>query len=633
VVSGTGSITVRAPSAGAARLILTNRSTYSVPAADQIQYAVAQGHGPTVFDGVTFPNATSAVYVTHHVNPPVLYVEPGATVQLGSKKHLPPGGMPAEIFSQASSHATAAGSGQNFDNIQNNGLLVVNSVADSGSSSSWPHLGGVSGCGDLRVDGSSAGSMAFSGVSTYTGNSIFYATNIGDGSNFSAIPNTNAIFNAFVLVFSTPIRSYYAKDDGVEVQRVTPAIEADPSYFGAPGALKIAQKIYGSHHGNSIHNLGRGGVDVFTGSYSYSDSGDQTRPSLSDPTLDFTAFNGNASHRIFYLHGASITQFGDGTTSDLFAKGNEVTVTLSLQGDANLGLFYAGTVPFDLLINSPAKVEGGDFFIMGAAGQPENRVVLTQPAYYNGATHIDANAVLQLGDGTPGNSKAVKVKPTVGSMNAVDGTYSTSGGNGIMLTPGTGDGTGANSVVGTATNLVIDNGQLVVDETPGALDGIGQVTLSHISGSGSVTQMGSLPLTLLGGNTYSGGTKINAGTLLIGDDAALGKGPLVNDGSLATTSTQHVVNIAGDFTQAATGRLGLTFTGMSTDSVKVAGRATLGGSLSVTAAGGFAPAVGQKFNVVQASGGLSGTFVSLQGNGIKLVASYDATTAFVTVVP
>jgi hypothetical protein len=139
-------------------------------------------------------------------------------------------------------------------------------------------------------------------------------------------------------------------------------------------------------------------------------------------------------------------------------------------------------------------VEGGHLFIMGAVGNSPNHVILTQPAYYKGATHIDANAVLQLGDGTPGNTKAVKVKPTVSSTSTVDGTYSTSRGNGSILTPGTGDGTGSNSIVGADTNLIVNNGQLIVDNVVGALDGIALTTLSHISGSGSVTQMGSAQL-------------------------------------------------------------------------------------------------------------------------------------------
>ncbi|MBC8131757.1 MAG: hypothetical protein H7X95_02150, partial [Deltaproteobacteria bacterium] len=291
------------------------------------------------------------------------------------------------------------------------------------------------------------------------------------------------------------------------------------------------------------------------------------------------------------------------------------------------------------LAKGQAGLEGGHLFIMGAAGPPANHVILTQPTYYKGATHIDTNATLQLGDGTPGNSRAVRVRPNVKNTTLVDGTHSTSRGNGSILTPGTGDGTGTNSIVGVATNLVINNGQLIVNNVVGALDGIAQTTLSHISGVGSVTQMGSAPLTLLGPNTYSGGTTVAAGTLFVGADTSLGTGALTNNGKLATTVTQHAINVVGAFSQGAAGTLSLNAGGTGAtaaiDAIKVNARATLGGTLVINAAAEFAPAVGQKFVVVQAAGGVTGTFssVTVNGGATKFITGYDATTAFVTVSP
>jgi hypothetical protein len=60
---------------------------------------------------------------------------------------------------------------------------------------------------------------------------------------------------------------------------------------------------------------------------------------------------------------------------------------------------------------------------------------------------------------------------------------------------------------------------------------------------------------------------------------------------------------------------------------------TLAGTLVINQMGGFAPAIGQQFTVIQGAGGLSGTFSSLTSTGIKLNLSYDATHCFATVVP
>ena len=59
-----------------------------------------------------------------------------------------------------------------------------------------------------------------------------------------------------------------------------------------------------------------------------------------------------------------------------------------------------------------------------------------------------------------------------------------------------------------------------------------------ISGTGSLTQLGSGTLTLTGTNTYSGSTTINAGTVRIGGAASLGGGSYgaVDNGTLEYSS-------------------------------------------------------------------------------------------------
>lgn len=65
--------------------------------------------------------------------------------------------------------------------------------------------------------------------------------------------------------------------------------------------------------------------------------------------------------------------------------------------------------------------------------------------------------------------------------------------------------------------------------------------------------------------------------------------------------------------------------------LKVAGRATLGGTLQLNFASGFSPPAGQKFVVVTAAGGIRGRFDSIVTNGVAVTAGQDATTVYVTV--
>jgi hypothetical protein len=83
--------------------------------------------------------------------------------------------------------------------------------------------------------------------------------------------------------------------------------------------------------------------------------------------------------------------------------------------------------------------------------------------------------------------------------------------------------------------------------------------------------------------------------------------------------------------------LGGTLPGIEFDVVTVADTATLDGVLNVTLLDGFMPTLGDKFEIITASGGIVGTFTSelmpLIGSNIELQAIYDANTVTLAVVP
>jgi autotransporter-associated beta strand protein len=81
------------------------------------------------------------------------------------------------------------------------------------------------------------------------------------------------------------------------------------------------------------------------------------------------------------------------------------------------------------------------------------------------------------------------------------------------------------------------------------LTGSNALTLGgSISGSGGLTKAGSASLTLTGNNTYLGNTNLNAGTLVVGSNTALGLGALHTAAgtTLDANTLGNAVNLAGN---------------------------------------------------------------------------------------
>ena len=121
-------------------------------------------------------------------------------------------------------------------------------------------------------------------------------------------------------------------------------------------------------------------------------------------------------------------------------------------------------------------------------------------------------------------------------------------------------GSGGSGASIGGTSGVLDNGSLIFNHADG-------VTFPQIiSGSGSLTQTGAGILTLLGSNTYSGGTTISAGTLQVGNGgsgASIGTtSSVLNNGNLIFNHGDavvfpQVISGSGGLTQAGAGLLTL----------------------------------------------------------------------------
>ena len=134
-----------------------------------------------------------------------------------------------------------------------------------------------------------------------------------------------------------------------------------------------------------------------------------------------------------------------------------------------------------------------------------------------------------------------------------------------------------------------------------------------IINSGALTKIGAGSLTLSGNNTYTGGTVLDAGTLVVASAQALGLGDVVVNGGVLRTDPQ-TINVKGNYTQNAGGTLQLGIGGTAAgqyDFLNVSGHATLGGTLQLISLNGFQPKISDKLTLVSAGGGISGKFTSV----------------------
>jgi hypothetical protein len=599
IIGGMG--TLRLMTAGpASTLVITRTWTFTLPVERQVQ----------VVSKTVFPGAGHALTLTGS-NPPVLTIDPGVTFQIGTNTAADK--APNLIATSDSKNTAALINGEiNLNNIENNGTLVISSMQ-------FVLLGQVSGSGHILQAPGAWGGFSSGGVSSHQG-VLSLSTGMDFGSNHRtmSLSNAKAILNEGSLLM-----------------------------WSAPGTVvTVPQNIYEAAYGNDInfHAIGPSTI-VMSGVYSHTDNSPHNHPNLvnpglSDPNLNFAKViyrggandvNGNdGSYRgINIERGAGTVQWGDGTHANFFLPSapspaepypplGKKNAYINLRG-GNLAFNYNGPVTMHIGITGggggphrDGSVGSGNVTIMGTPG---NDVTFAQPQNYNGTTTIGANAILRLGTGKPVPLNYITVNATRGKSTFLQATYS---GDASLLT--------AESPNGAATNAIVNNGQLVVQNTTTA------ITLSNISGSGSVTHAGAAMLTLKN-NSHRGHTELQGGSTVAGSANALGAGNVVNNATLSLASGQHELAIGGHFTQGANGRLLLsiagTTPGVNHDHLSVAGSAVLAGRLELTIGAGLAS--GQRVVLIDAPGGITGAFSAISSVGASVVAGQDATRFFVTV--
>jgi outer membrane autotransporter protein len=210
---------------------------------------------------------------------------------------------------------------------------------------------------------------------------------------------------------------------------------------------------------------------------------------------------------------------------------------------------------------------------------------------------------------------------------------------------------GNSGTFGTGAMTIATDAQLIFDQEVEGSFGNG------INGTGTLIKDGAAKLILTGENGFTGNTFVQAGNLQVDGDLG-GSAVTVRNGAtlsgngqvkdtvleagsqIAPGASIGTLDLVGAFTQStgSTYAVELNSTG-ETDLINVAGTATIEGgtTISVTKLDAGRLALGARYTVLSASGGLTGTYATVTGPAITVsrfiavAPSYDANNVYLNV--
>ncbi len=176
----------------------------------------------------------------------------------------------------------------------------------------------------------------------------------------------------------------------------------------------------------------------------------------------------------------------------------------------------------------------------------------------------------------------------------------------------------------------------------------GALCASAGASGGSLVKTGTGTLTLTGANTYSGGTTVLDG-ILSANNSIPSTGPVtvdgggtlggngtvgnttINNGILSPGNSVGTITVNGNLVLGSASSYKVEVSSLGADRTNVTGTATLGGATvnAIFAGGG---SISKQYTILDAVGGVSGTFSSLVSTGLSgglnATLSYDATHAY-----
>jgi autotransporter-associated beta strand protein len=343
----------------------------------------------------------------------------------------------------------------------------------------------------------------------------------------------------------------------------------------------------------------------------------------------YTANNDMArmSGLIYMLNQVQLTgAFGGGAAQSGTVNGNGLLLVKNLSGQApriQLDATTSGAASFTFNLNNELQLYN-DLTIAGNGTQ--NFVI--------GGVIRDYSDFRDPTNSTPHNvTKSGTSNVTLTANNTFKGNFTINGGQVHVNGASAAISAAAKIVIGNAGALVLDNGSITVplidnqlhgdynhDQQVNAADytvwrdtfGQGGPSLAADgNGDGTVNQADYDLWNSGFGATMGGALLVNGGTLKVptitGSVTNLG-------GTLASGAAPGVRTIGGSLAENL-GVLQVLVGGIvpvtNFDQIQIAGTASLGGTLSVQLINGFSPLLGQTFQFLTSTGGVSGTFASL----------------------
>ena len=322
---------------------------------------------------------------------------------------------------------------------------------------------------------------------------------------------------------------------------------------------------------------------------------------------------------------ATILNRNNGQTAFLQAStAGSATIVNSTNGPLDLSMFLAG---------------GSYFFATSSAG---NATIINNGGgvAYFGETSSAANATIINNNG--GTTYFFE------ASSAGNATIVNNGGGIVDFSGLTTGGTTAGSIAGAGVYF-IGSKQLTVGSNNLSTMVSGVIADGGSAGGigGSLVKVGSGTLTLAGANTYTGGTTLNAGGLVVNGSLASGVtmnggtlggsgtigGLVANAGTLAPGNSIGTLTVNGNFVQAAstTYQVEANAQGQG-DRITVGGTATLNGAAVQVLAQPGNYGARTTYTILRANGGIAGTYSSVSSNFAFLTPSlsYDANDVFLT---
>ncbi|RST51865.1 autotransporter-associated beta strand repeat-containing protein [Variovorax sp. MHTC-1] len=307
-------------------------------------------------------------------------------------------------------------------------------------------------------------------------------------------------------------------------------------------------------------------------------------------------------------------------------------------------------------------VPAGDLFVQTSIAQQVNLVNTTGLTlnFWDGA-NAQGNGVVNGGDGTWRLADNDRWTEASGAVNApysngaftvmagTPGTVTIDNGNGQVEASGLQFAVDGYRVTGGTLALVGSTPTLRVGDGTAAGADMTATIDAALAGTGALTKTDLGTLVLNGSNTYTGTTTVEAGTLAVngvlgGSTNVLAAGRLKGSGTIGSTTVAGTIapgnsigtlTVSGNYTQApgSTYEVEVDPGSNASDLIHATGTASIGSGarLNVVRIHSGAYTMGNRYRVLTADGGLTGTY-SLAGDTstafVQLVDSYDANNVY-----